>query len=357
MQNNENILRLVENIKNKVTRPVRIMEVCGTHTMSIAKYGLKQLLPPEITLLSGPGCPVCVTDQSEIDLALELSLLPKVTLFTFGDMFRVPGTKGSLEDMQASGAHIHIAFSSLDALRYAMMNPQEEVVFLGVGFETTAPTVGVTLKQAQQNNINNFSILSLHKKIVPVLENLSSQKDTLLDGFLLPGHVSTIIGKAPYEDLAQKWHKACVITGFSPEDILTGIAQLLKQINSENFEIGLQYKRGVAKEGNTSAQAYLKEYFQTSDVIWRGMGLIPHSGLAIDPHYAFYDSCIRFSQQHLPQGKTRSPKLCICGDILAGRKNPPQCLLFGKDCTPDHPVGPCMVSSEGSCAACYYYGR
>lgn len=330
------------------------MEVCGTHTMAIAKYGLRQLLPAEIELLSGPGCPVCVTSQSDIDLALELAGRPGVTLFTFGDMLRVPGASGSLETIRARGANVIICYSALECLQYAVNHPQEEIVFLGVGFETTAPTVAVAIEQALAHKVNNFSVLSFHKRVVPALQALVSGGNTAIDGFLLPGHVSSILGQEPYEFLAREYNKACVITGFTAEDILLGILMLLSQVENKSYRVEIQYKRGVNPEGNPQALAYLAKYFTPVETTWRGLGAIPESGLGLAEAYKDFDAFRRFSLQ---LGRKEIPTACSCGEILKGLKKPVECVLFAKQCTPLEPVGPCMVSSEGSCAASFYYGR
>lgn len=330
------------------------MEVCGTHTMAIAKYGLREILPPEIELLSGPGCPVCVTSQGDIDLALELAARPGVTLFTFGDMLRVPGASGSLESVRAQGAKVHILYSPLDCLQYAINHPQEEIVFLGVGFETTAPTVAVAIEQALAHKVNNFSVLSFHKRVVPALQALVSGGNTAIDGFLLPGHVSSILGREPYEFLAREYNKACVITGFTAEDILLGLLMLLSQVENKFYQVEIQYKRGVNPEGNPQALAYLAKYFTPVETTWRGLGPIPESGLGLNEAYKDFDAFRRFSLQPCEK---EIPTACSCGEILKGLKRPEDCLLFANQCTPLEPVGPCMVSSEGSCAASYHYGR
>lgn len=330
------------------------MEVCGTHTMAIAKFGLRQLLPPEIELLSGPGCPVCVTSQGDIDVVLELASRSGVTLFTFGDMLRVPGSSGSLERVRAQGANVIICFSPLDCLQYALAHPQEEVVFLGVGFETTAPAVAVAMEQALVHKATNFSVLSLHKRIVPALRALVSEGTGAFDGFILPGHASSILGRKPYEFLAREYKKACVITGFAAIDILLGILMLLEQVENKSYQVEIQYKRGVNPEGNPQALAYLAKYFTPIDSAWRGLGTIPMSGLGIAERYMEFDASRRFSLQ---LNDKAIPTACSCGEILKGLKKPEECILFAKECTPLEPVGPCMVSSEGACAASYHYGR
>lgn len=330
------------------------MEVCGTHTMAIAKYGLREILPPEIELLSGPGCPVCVTSHGDIDLALELATRPGITLFTFGDMLRVPGTAGSLESVRAQGAKVHILYSPLDCLQYAINHPQEEIVFLGIGFETTAPTVAVAIEQALAHKVNNFSVLSLHKRVVPALQALVSGGNTAIDGFLLPGHVSSILGREPYEFLAREYNKACVITGFTAEDILLGLLMLLSQVEHQSYQVEIQYQRGVHPQGNPQALAYLAKYFTPVETTWRGLGPIPGSGLDLAEGYKDFDAKRRFSLQ---PSHREIPTVCSCGEILKGLKRPEDCLLFANQCTPLEPVGPCMVSSEGSCAASYHYRR
>jgi len=347
---------LTKKICNAASSPVRIMEVCGTHTMNIARYGLKQLLPPGIQLISGPGCPVCVTDENDIDLLLEMARFGNVSIFTFGDLYRVPANWGSLEKLKGQGINVRVVFSPLEALLYAVKNPNEEVVFVGIGFETTAPVIAVLLDLSRKKGIKNFSVLSLHKKIPPVLTELVKQDNGFIDGLLLPGHVSSIIGTEPYRALAETWRIPCVITGFEPADILEGIFLILQQILLEDCRIDIQYRRGVNTEGNPLARAYISEYFEDCDALWRGLGLILQSGLAIRKTYRDLDAHYRFNLNKRIDKEGLSDS-CSCGDILRGRKTPLECLLFGTVCSPDNPAGPCMVSSQGACAASFYYER
>lgn len=347
---------LVNKISTRVSYPVRIMEVCGTHTMNIARYGLKQLLPSELKLISGPGCPVCVTDECDIDLVQEMARSANVTVFTFGDLYRVPGTRGSLEAFQGEGADIRVVFSPLESLLYAEKHPSKEVVFIGSGFETTVPVVAVVIDSARKRGIKNFSVLSFHKMIPPVLMELVRQDKDFIDGFLLPGHVSSVIGTDLYQPLANAWSKPGVVTGFEPVDILEGINNILAQIVEKDCRIEIQYRRGVNKEGSPLARAYINEYFETCEASWRGLGVIPASGLAIRKTYRGFDAYHRFGLQR-QAGKNAPFISCSCGEILRGIKTPTECLLFGSECNPRNPLGPCMVTSEGACAASFYYER
>lgn len=333
-------------------RPVALMEVCGTHTMAIAKSGIRNLLSPGFKLLSGPGCPVCVTSQGDIDTVIELVRQPRITLVTFGDMLRVPGTNSSLQEERSRGADVRIAYSPLDALAIARKNPDREVVFLGIGFETTAPAVGITVEQAASENLLNFSVFSLHKLVPPALEVIFSDPDIKVDGLICPGHVSAVIGIEPYSILAEKYHKPCVVTGFETLDILEGLVMLLRQLHTGRAEAEIQYRRVVKKEGNKAAQETLERVFIPADARWRGLGLIPASGLELQDDYEEFDARRRFA---LPDIEDIPIKGCACGDVLTGKITPHDCLLFGKACTPLRPVGPCMVSHEGACAAYYRY--
>lgn len=335
-----------------VKRPAALMEVCGTHTMAIARSGIRNLLPAGFKLLSGPGCPVCVTSQGDIDAVIELVGQPDITLVTFGDMMRVPGTNSSLQEERSRGADIRVAYSPLDALEIARKNPQREVVFLGIGFETTAPAVGITVEQAACEHLPNFSVFSLHKLVPPALEIIFSDPDIRVDGLICPGHVSAVIGVDPYKILAQKYHKPCVVTGFETIDILEGLVMLLRQLQSDRAVAEIQYRRVVKNEGNKVARETLERVFKPTDARWRGMGLIPDSGLELQDNYQEFDACKRFA---IPQIEDLPIKGCSCGDVLTGKITPHDCVLFGKACTPLKPVGPCMVSHEGACAAYYRY--
>jgi hydrogenase expression/formation protein HypD len=330
------------------------MEVCGTHTVSIFKSGIRSVLPHNVKLVSGPGCPVCVTPNEYLDRAIALSRLGDVIITTFGDMMRVPGTSSSLERERTSGADIRVVYSSRDALKIAAQNPDKRVVFLGVGFETTAPTVASALKGAKQENLRNFSILSAHKLVPPALELLARSPDLKVDGFICPGHVSTIIGLEPYQVLAREHGIPCVIAGFEPIDVLQAIFLLLQQIKGGNHLVQNQYARAVRPQGNPKARSLINETFEIVDTRWRGIGVIPRSGLGIRKQYQDFDAEERISVE---VEASREPEGCLCGEVIMGRIQPPVCPLFGSECTPESPVGPCMVSSEGTCAAYLKYGQ
>ncbi|NLU49954.1 MAG: hydrogenase formation protein HypD [Syntrophomonadaceae bacterium] len=331
-----------------------LMEVCGTHTMAIAKSGLRGLVPPNLKLLSGPGCPVCVTAQGDIDAVIELVRKPGVTLATFGDMMRVPGTDSSLQEERSRGADIRVVYSPLDALELASQHPEREVVFLGIGFETTAPAVAVALEEAVRRGLKNFSIMVLHKLVPPALEVIFSDPDLVVDGLICPGHVSAVIGTAPYEALVEKYHKPCVVTGFEPRDILEGIYMLLRQLRNGQARVEIQYRRVVKPEGNPIAREAINRVFQPAAARWRGLGLIPDSGLEIRPEYEQWDARKKLG---ITEIEDRPIKGCSCGEVLRGKLAPNDCPLFGQRCTPMRPVGPCMVSQEGACAAYYRYRR
>ncbi|MGC8809200.1 MAG: hydrogenase formation protein HypD [bacterium] len=343
---------VLKEIYQQAKQPVRLMEVCGTHTVSIARFGLRKLLPQNIELVSGPGCPVCVTSQRDLDKAIALAQLPQTIITTFGDMMRVPGSNSTLTEERAAGRKVRVVYSPLDALLVAQENRDHKVIFLGVGFETTAPTVAATLLAARQKNIKNFEVLSLHKTIPHALKALLDLGEIKLNGFLLPGHVSAIIGAKPYEFLAREYGLACVISGFEPLDILQSILLLLRQINMGQPQIEIQYRRGVRAEGNQPAQEVMREVFEPADVEWRGLGMIPHTGLKLRKEWAEFDAALKNSV-HLPE--VAENKACRCGDVLRGVIRPAACPLFAKECNPQKPMGPCMVSSEGSCGAAFKY--
>jgi len=344
--------RLTAAIAAAVTRPMKIMEVCGTHTVAIARHGLRELMPENVTLLSGPGCPVCVTANRDIDLAIELGRQPGVTITTFGDMIKVPGSYSSLAREKAEGRDIRIVYSPLDAVALAHSDPDLQVVFLGVGFETTAPTVAAAIKTAARMGLKNFSVLAIHKTVPLALEALVNDPEVAIDGFILPGHVSTIIGPEPYRFLAEKYGVPGAVTGFEPVDVLQGVLSLVKQIAEGRAEIDIAYSRGVSSNGNPTARALMAEIFEPSDSEWRGIGVIPGTGLAIREEFAEWDAARRFD---VTPPEPKEIVGCQCGEVLRGVTLPYQCRLFGKGCTPEHPIGPCMVSSEGSCAAYYRY--
>ena len=346
--------KIADRIKKISKRPVRLMEVCGTHTMSIFRSGIRSLLPETITLLSGPGCPVCVTAQSEIDALIEIAKQDPVIMTTFGDLMRVPGSGSSLQKEHAQGRDIRIVYSAFDALKIARENPSKKVVFPGVGFETTAPTIAASMISAKQMKLNNFYVYATHKLVPPALFALMKNRDVRVSGFLLPGHVSVIIGKKGYEPFFNHSRLPCVIAGFEPIDILQAIFILVEQIESSKASLENAYPRAVTHDGNKKAQEIMEEVFETADAPWRGIGSIPESGLRIRRPYRKFDAEQAFD---LAPMQTTEPKGCACGDILTGLKVPPECPLYRRACTPIDPVGPCMVSSEGTCAAYYRYNE
>ncbi|WP_407641816.1 hydrogenase formation protein HypD [Caldanaerobius fijiensis] len=347
-------VELIRKIRQKIADlnpgiPIVFMEVCGTHTMAIARAGIRQMLPDNIRMISGPGCPVCVTSSQDIDLAIAFSTLPNVILTTFGDMIRVPGSYTRLSEMRAKGCDIRVVYSVYDALEIARENPSKEVVFEAVGFETTAPSIADAIVRAKKEKIMNFSVLSLHKTVPMSLRALLDMGDIKIDGFLLPGHVSAIIGVKPYRFLPIDYGIGGVISGFQPEDILFSIAALLKQIK-EGPQIQNQYSRVVKEEGNVEALRAIDEVFEPCDSYWRGIGIIKNSGLKIRDKYADFDAGMRFPVKVFD---SKEPAGCRCGDVLRGIIEPQECPLFARACTPDNPIGPCMVSSEGSCGIWY----
>ena len=343
---------LVNKIQSISQRDIRLMEVCGTHTVSIFRSGIRSLLPDTISLLSGPGCPVCVTDQKEIDAFIALARLEDVILTTFGDLMRVPGTLTSLQREKAEGCDVRVVYSTMDAVEMAQSNPEKQVVFLGVGFETTAPTIAAAIQAAQQIGLTNFSVFSAHKIVPPALSALMSMDDVQVDGFILPGHVSVIIGKNAYQPFFDQYKIPCTIAGFEPADILQAIQLLVFQIETESPLLENAYGRAVTEQGNVAAQKLLADTFSIQDVAWRGIGVIPASGLKIKAGLAAFDAEQRFTIDVPP---SEDPKGCACGDILIGTKKPFECPLYKSRCTPMSPVGPCMVSTEGTCAAYYKY--
>ncbi|MDO4437645.1 MAG: hydrogenase formation protein HypD [Coriobacteriaceae bacterium] len=333
-------------------RTINLMEVCGTHTMSIGRYGFRSIMPVGLHLLSGPGCPVCVTANQDIDHAIALARVPGVIITTFGDMMRVPGSTSSLSAEKAAGRDIRIVYSPLDALEIAQASPAKQVFFLGVGFETTTPTVAAAILEAQARGITNFSVFCAHKLTPPALRVIASDPQTHVDGFILPGHVSTITGVDPFRFLVDEFSIPGVITGFEPVDILEGVAKLTQMVVEKRPDVINAYHRGVNAEGNAVARELVSQVFEPCDAAWRGLGVIPQSGLRIRPEFRGFDARLRFNVQVEP---TVEPRGCRCGDVLRGRIAPAECPLFGRACTPETPVGPCMVSSEGSCAAHYRF--
>ena len=343
---------LIETIHRLAPEHATLMEVCGTHTVAIARNGIRDLMPEGLRLASGPGCPVCVTCNRDIDTVIALARIPNVTITTFGDMTRVPGSTSSLLAEQAAGRSVEIVYSPLDALAFAKAHPEREVVFVGVGFETTTPLVAMAIKRAKAMGLSNFTVFAAHKNMPGALELLVGDPTLELDALILPGHVSTIIGAEPYRFLAEKYGIPGVITGFEPVDVLQGIAMLVRQLHEGRAEVEIAYARGVMPQGNPVAMAVIDEVFETCTATWRGLGDIPGSGYRIRDEFANFDAVRRFEPDVEP---TRDPKGCRCGDVLRARIAPNECPLFRTVCTPENPVGPCMVSSEGSCAAYYRY--
>jgi len=331
---------------------IRMMEICGTHTVSIFRSGLRQLLPSRIKLISGPGCPVCVTANEDIDRAIWLAGQPGVILTTFGDLVRVPGSTSSLNFERSKGADVRIVYASLDALQIARDNPGRQVVFIGIGFETTAPTIAAAIKQARNTGVDNFSVLSVHKLLPPAMRALLDAHEVKLDGFLCPGHVSIVIGAGAYQEVVDNYGIPCVITGFEPLDILVGISSVVDLVETGRAEVVNQYRRAVTLEGNVAARNIIDEVFEPADATWRGLGPIPKSGLGFRPEWKKFDASSRFS---MPQIHVKEHPGCRCGEVLRGVLTPPECGLFRKVCTPQDPKGPCMVSGEGTCGAYYRY--
>ena len=346
--------RLVDRIRAASRRPIRLMEVCGTHTVSIFRSGIRSLLPETVTLLSGPGCPVCVTDQADIDALIEMAGMAGVTVATFGDLMRVPGSRSSLAGKRAEGADVRMVYSAFDALQIARKAPDRRVVFPGIGFETTAPTVAATLQAAKQEGVDNFLVMSVHKRVPPALSALVVWPEVRVDGFILPGHVSVIIGTEGYREVLDGCRIPGVVAGFEPADILRAILILVDAVESNTPILENAYGRAVAPEGNPKARAVMGEVFETTDARWRGLGVIPGSGMGLRPEYRPWDAMTNLAPDVPP---VAPPKGCACGEILTGTKIPFDCPLFGRACTPLAPVGPCMVSTEGTCAAYYRYGE
>ncbi|MCD6358784.1 MAG: hydrogenase formation protein HypD [Dehalococcoidia bacterium] len=344
---------IVEKLRHSDLLSIRLMEFCGGHTHAILKFGIRQLVPSSVEMLSGPGCPVCVTSSSDVDLSVSLALDNDLILTTFGDMIRVPGSRGSLQQAKAEGADIRIVYSVIDALQIARDNPGKDVVFLGIGFETTVPTVAATVIAADKEGITNFKVLSLHKLCPPIMKEVLDAGEVRLNGIIGPGHVSAVIGSAPYEFIPRYYGMGCVVSGFEPVDILQTIAMLVDQVVENKPDVDVSYRRVVRREGNVRAQEVMNTVFQPADADWRGIGIVKDSGLRIRDEFGQFNALTYYKVRLDDQSEIKG---CICGDILRGVKVPTDCRLFGKTCTPEHPVGPCMVSSEGSCAAYYVYG-
>ncbi len=349
----ESIIENIRELAREIDRSVRLMEVCGTHTHAIGKAGLRSLIPGNVHLISGPGCPVCVTSQRDIERMILLARQPDIIICTFGDMLRVPGVTSSLEQERSRGADIRVVYSVLDALRIARENPGRPVTFLSVGFETTAPGIASAILQAHASKQENFTIYASHKLVVPAMEAVL-QDGAKLDGFLTPGHVSVIIGPEAYDNLCRVYGISCVATGFAPMDILSGIYMLLECIVHRRTGSYVQYKRAVRPGGNKKAWEILLSVFEIGDADWRGLGNIPKSGLVLRSAFLSFDAANRFE---LPELEPVELPGCRCGDVLRGLILPTECPAFRTRCTPRNPLGPCMVSSEGACAAYWSYGR
>lgn len=345
---------LAKELAQAVTRPWTVMEVCGGQTHAIVRFGIDALLPPALNLVHGPGCPVCVTPLEQIDKALELAARPEVTLCTFGDMLRVPGSRGDLRSAKAAGGDVRILYSPLDALEIAAEDPTREVVFFAVGFETTAPAHAMAVAQARQRGLRNFSLLVSHVLVPPAIEAILAAPDNRVQGFLAAGHVCAIMGLAEYAPLARRYGVPIVVTGFEPVDILAGLVRCVRQLEEGRAEVENQYERAVRPEGNPSARALLREVFQVVPRKWRGLGEIPRSGLGLSPAYADFDAEARFE---LVSRAVSEPAECRAGEVLRGVLSPPDCPAFGTRCTPERPLGAPMVSSEGACAAYHRYRR
>jgi hydrogenase expression/formation protein HypD len=343
---------LAHRIAQHSTKTVRLMEFCGGHTHAILRYGIRQLVPKTVELRSGPGCPVCVTANGDLDKAIALARLPGVIITTFGDMIRVPGSYSSLQKAKAEGADVRVVYSTIDAVEIAKANPRNSVIFIGIGFETTAPTIAASILEAQQEEIDNFYVLALNKLTPPVMKALLDSGETKLDGIVCPGHVSVIIGSHPYQFIPRDYGVACAISGFEPLDILLCIDNLVEQIGRGEPKVEIAYPRGVKPEGNKKARQLIEDVFEIGEANWRGIGSVPESGLKIREQYERFDADKAFSVSLKP---SREPKGCRCGDVIRGAATPVECQLFKKVCTPESPIGPCMVSSEGACAAYYQY--
>jgi len=351
----EGAQKLLNAIRSMDIPPVRIMEVCGTHTMAIAKSGLRQVLPPHIKLISGPGCPVCVTPAAAMDQVLELSSRPEVTLTTYGDLMKVPGSArgDDLRRRKAMGADVRVVYSPMDALEIAKSEPDRQVVFLGVGFETTAPGTALAVLEAMEQGVDNFSLLSLLKRTPPALHALMARQDVAVDALLCPGHVATILGADAFGFLPEEYGLPAIVAGFETGDLLYAVYSLLKQLKDGKPQLENEYTRAVSAQGNEAALSVMEQVLEPKADLWRGLGLIPDSGLTLKEEFAHYDAAKLFE---LPPVTHDVPTPCRCGDVICGLIEPTQCPLFGTVCTPDTPTGPCMVSGEGACAAAFQYG-
>jgi hydrogenase expression/formation protein HypD len=347
------IRKLTDEIANLSKHPIKIMEFCGTHTHAICRYGIRQILPDRVSLFSGPGCPVCVTSQADIDYAIALAGIPDAIVTTFGDLVRVPGSKGSLEIARARGARVEIVYSPLDALEMARRNPKQPVIFLGIGFETTAPAVAASVLDAARSGLDNYFVYSMHKITPPAMLAILEMGEVSLDGVLCPGHVSTIVGWKKWEFLSRDYGIATAVGGFEPVDVLWAVRSIVLQHEEKVPQVVNTYPRSVGAEGNVKARQIMEQVFAVSDASWRGLGMIPESGLMLREAYRPFDARSVFE---VDPGETIYPAGCRCGEVIRGVTAPCDCPLFSSACTPAHPVGPCMVSTEGTCAAYYLYG-
>ncbi|MBS1250717.1 MAG: Hydrogenase maturation factor HypD [Chloroflexi bacterium] len=348
----ELVKKTISQIKATVTRPWTLMEICGGQTHAILKHGLDQLLPDEIELVHGPGCPVCVTPLELIDKALAIASQPEVIFTSYGDMLRVPGSHDDLFSVRAAGGDVRVVYSPLDALKIAQENPDKEIVFFAIGFETTAPANVMSVLQAQKLGLENYSILVSHVRVPPAIRAILSSPNNRVEGFLAAGHVCTVMGYWEYLPLAEEYQIPIAVTGFEPLDIAQGILTTLRMLESGQVEVKNAYKRLVTQEGNRAAQGIINQVFEECDRKWRGIGTIPHSGWRLRPEFASYNAEEKFNVQDI---QTQESPLCIAGEVLQGLKIPTDCAAFGKECTPEHPLGATMVSDEGACAAYYNY--
>lgn len=353
-RNEADVQKFAQAIHRLVTRPWTLMEICGGQTHTIIKAGIDHLLPPEVTLVHGPGCPVCVTPLELIDKAVAIARRPEVIFTSFGDMLRVPGSEADLLSVKAAGGDVRMVYSPLDAVKLAQKHPDREVVFFAVGFETTAPANAMAVWQASQLGLRNFSILCSHVLVPPAMEAILSAPNNRVQGFLAAGHVCTVMGYWEYEPIAERYRVPIVVTGFEPLDLLQGIYMTLRALEEGRWGVENQYTRAVTREGNRPAQALMRQVFEVTDRQWRGIGVIPMSGYRLRPEYAAYDAEQRFG---VGQVTAQESPLCIAGQIMQGWKRPTDCSAFGTLCTPEHPLGAPMVSSEGACAAYYHYAR
>ena len=341
-------------IKETITKPWTIMEICGGQTHTIMKFGIEELFPQELTIVHGPGCPVCVTPLETIDKAIEIASREDVIFTSFGDMLRVPGSKYDLLSVKANGGDVRMVYSPLDAVNIAQKNPDKKVVFFAVGFETTAPANAMSVKHAKNLGLKNYSVLTSQVLVPPAMEAILSSPNSKVQAFLAAGHVCSVMGYHEYFPIAKKYNVPIVVTGFEPVDILQGIYLAIKQLEEKSFEVENQYSRAVVEQGNVPAQNLLKEIFKIVDKKWRGIGVIPQSGLQLKDEYSEYDAEKIFNVENI---QVNESSLCIAGEVLQGIKKPIHCAAFGKECTPEHPLGAPMVSSEGACAAYFHYGN